>query len=90
MEQNSGVFIDEGKNTSSISATSVTAKLMKGVTDGVSFGSVGVTSEGTPLDSAWESLLLFPCPLVPSRSPRMNRICIFKMEEHQTVYYETS
>ena len=49
MEQNSEVFIDAVKNASVLSSTSVTAKPMKGVTDGVSFGSVGVTTEGNPL-----------------------------------------
>ena len=46
--------------------------------------------EGIPLDSVWESLLLFRCPLALGRRPRLGRKRIFKMDKHKAVHYETS
>ena len=51
---------------------------------------VRVTNEGIPLDSVWESFLLFLCRLAPSKRPRLGRKYIFNMDAHNALHYETS
>ena len=41
-------------------------------------GSMAYLVKGLPLDSAWESLLLVPCPLAPDRRPKLNRKDVFQ------------